>query len=67
MTSKNSKNECYIKATTFEDFKNNQDTLIDVLNHKMTTLSTDVKWMKNIGYYMATVITGIAIKSIFFA
>ena len=36
----------YIKAKTFEDFKENQDTLISLLNHNMTKLGKDVEYIK---------------------
>ena len=32
----------YLDAETFEHFKKNQETLIDVLNHNMTDLTRDV-------------------------
>ncbi len=35
----------------------NFDILANNLNHKMTKMETDVKWMKRIGYYMATIMT----------
>ena len=37
---------------------------VDALNHRMTRIEGDVKWMKWIGYYMATLLTGIVIKFI---
>lgn len=40
--------------------------LLDNLNHKVTQIENDIKWMSRIGYYMATAVTAIAIKSIFF-
>jgi len=33
----------YIDAGTFEDFKNNQDVLIGILNHNMTEIKNDFK------------------------
>jgi len=46
---------------------------IEAMNHRMTNiegttgkLQNDVKWMKRIGYYMATLLTAIAAKSLFF-
>lgn len=45
----------------------NFDSLIEILNHRVTKIEVNVKWMNRIGYYMATMITGMAIKSIFFA
>jgi hypothetical protein len=32
------------------------------LNHRLTKIETDVRWMRRIGYYMATVVTAIGIK-----
>ena len=49
------------------------DDFTTAMNHRMTSieektgiLQIDVKWMKRIGYYMASVLTIIAVKSIFF-
>jgi len=36
----------YIDATTFEDFKKNQDKLIKILNHNMTKMTQDISWIK---------------------
>ena len=44
----------------------NFNIFCEALNHRMTRIEGDVKWMKRIGYYMATLLTGIAVKSIFF-
>jgi hypothetical protein len=44
---------------SFEDFTT-------ALNHRMTNVESDVSWLKKIGYYMATCMTAIAVKSIFF-
>lgn len=45
----------YIKATQFKDFCTNQNTLIEVLNHRMTQLEghlaemkVDVNWTKKL-------------------
>lgn len=56
----------YINAKTFKDFCNNQATLIDILNHRISKMEINVKWISRIGYYMATMLTAIAIKSIVF-
>jgi len=62
----------YIKAKTFEDFKINQEKLIEILNHNMTELtkqtqmtaksniklSNDVQWLKKIGGIQAGMMTG---------
>lgn len=42
----------------------NFNKLVDTFNHRVTRIESDVKWMKRIGYYLATVLTAIAIKSI---
>ena len=51
----------------------NFDVFVDALNHRMTNiegnvtkLQSDVSWVKKIGYYLASIVTAIAIKSIFF-
>lgn len=42
---------------SFEDFT-------EALNHRMTSIEVDMKWVKRVGYYMAGIITMIAIKFI---
>lgn len=37
----------YIKAETFQQFCTNQDKLIDILNHRMTNISSSVDKMGN--------------------
>lgn len=44
----------------------NFTSLIESLNHRMTRIESDVKWMRRIGYYMATLLTVIAIKTALF-
>lgn len=36
----------YIDAKCFEDFKHNQEKLINVLNHSVTTIKNDIVWIK---------------------
>lgn len=36
----------YIHAKTFEDFCKNQNTLIEILNHRMTKMESNVNAMK---------------------
>jgi len=50
----------------------NFDTLVDNLNHKMTSMKesinnmkTDIKWMKYIGYYLSGIFTLALIGSVF--
>ena len=38
---------------------------IEAMNHRMTRIESDVKWMRRIGYYMAGVMTTIGIKLLF--
>ena len=43
------KDDCnYITAKTFDDFSKNQDKLINILNHNMTLMTSDVKWIKTL-------------------
>lgn len=58
----------YIEAKTFEDFKENQNKLIEVLNHNMTKLtssnaelSNDVKWLKKLSGWQLGVISALTI------
>lgn len=44
---------------TLKQFNN----LLDAVNHRLTKLESDMKWVKYIGYYMATLITGLIIRS----
>jgi hypothetical protein len=38
----------YIDAKTFDDFKENQNKLIEVLNHNMTKMANNVSWIKTL-------------------
>lgn len=42
-----------LTQTNFDKFLSNQDKFIDALNHRMTTIEVDVKWIKRAVYYMA--------------
>jgi hypothetical protein len=55
----------YKNSKTFEDINNNIEQLIDVLNHRVTSLESDVCWLKKIGYYMAALLTTITVKLLF--
>ena len=35
----------------------NFDTLVNNLNYKMTNIEADIKWMKNLGRYLAGILT----------
>ncbi len=39
---------------------------IHILNDEVGNLQSDVKWMKRLGYYMASVMTAIGLKLIIF-
>lgn len=39
---------------------------VAILNEEVGKIKNDLKWMKRIGYYMATLLTAIAAKSLFF-
>jgi len=61
-------NRRYITALEFEDFGKNQDKLIGILNHNMSSLSKamiamtmDIKWLKKLNAYQIAIITGIFI------
>jgi hypothetical protein len=65
----------YIDAKTFDEFKCNQDRLIEILNHNMTCLteinrktamsniklSKDVEWLKKISAWQLGVISALTI------
>ena len=44
----------------------NFDDFCEALNHRMTRIEYDIKWMKRIGYYMASIITAILITMLKF-
>lgn len=46
--------------------KKSFENFTTALNHRMTSIESDVGWLKKIGYYMAALMTTIAVKSIFF-
>jgi len=49
----------YIDAVEFNDFKKNQNQLIGILNHNMTKITVDVKWLKKIQTWQVSLIAGI--------
>ena len=42
------------------------DDFCEALNHRMTRIENDVRWMRRITGYLASVMTGIFIKVVFF-
>jgi len=38
----------YIDCETFQQFKENQTRLIDILNHSVSRMRTDIGWIKGI-------------------
>jgi len=51
----------------FSEFCKAQTEFAEALNHRMSRIEDDVKWMRRIGYYMATIITAMALKLIIFS
>ncbi len=43
----------------------NFDNFTEALNHRMSRIEGDVKWLKRIGYYMATIMTATLLKGVF--
>ncbi len=41
----------------FNQFLDNQTTFVEALNHRMTRIEMDVKWIKRIGYYLTGVLS----------
>lgn len=56
----------YIDGKTFYDFKENFDTLIAVLNHNMTEMRVDVRWIKRIVFFFAGLMGTIAVTAFSF-
>ena len=63
-----------ITQQNFEAFIKTQNKLVNTLNHRVTSIESNLakmqinqKWMQRIGYYMAGVITAIATKLIVFS
>lgn len=54
-----------ITQSNFDLFCENQEQFAEALNHRMSRIEVDVRWMKRLGYYMATLLTMIVIKSVF--
>jgi hypothetical protein len=55
----------YIEAQTFHDFKENQEKLIEILNHNMTKIAskhiemgTDIRWIKKIMNIQTGILSG---------
>ncbi len=42
---------------SFNKFIEIQETFAKALNHRMTTIEVDVKWIKKIGWYLSGIIT----------
>ena len=38
----------YINAKSFNEFKDNQKKLIEILNHNMTKMQVNVSWLKKL-------------------
>ena len=55
----------YFSQTDFNSLSKNTEKLVEILNHRVTTIENDLRWVKRIGYYMAAGLTTIVIKSVF--
>lgn len=53
------KKQHYVPMKTFEDVRCNQDKLIQILNHSVTELKIDVRWLKKVGTIQTTILGGI--------
>jgi len=63
---KNNNKGFYVKAETFEDFCENQETLINILNHRMTGIekaitaaTNDITWIKKLIFIISGLLTTI--------
>jgi len=61
----------YITAEEFKDFGDNQEQLIQILNHNMSSLSKamirmtmDIRWLKKLNAYQIAIISGILVTVI---
>lgn len=41
----------------FNQFLETQRVFAEALNHRMTHVENDVKWIKKLGYYMSSILT----------
>lgn len=58
----------YVKQDTFEALCLNQNKLIEILNHRMTSLENsvsimqkDVQWVKRIGIFLTGIISALTV------
>jgi len=58
----------YLKPKQFEDFCQNQEKLIEILNHRMTSMEANVNlmkndlvWVKRIGIFLSGIISALTI------
>lgn len=54
----------YITPIEFNDFKKNQDRLINVLNHNMTKITVDVNWLKQLVAWQVGLLAAIGVTII---
>ena len=47
----------YINVKTFDEFKKNQKELIDILNHSMTKVKSDISWLKRLSGWQVGLLT----------
>lgn len=49
----------YVDKSDFHAFCENQDRLIEVLNHSMTNVKNDVGWLKKLAFWEAGLLASI--------
>lgn len=55
----------YIDAQCFQDFKANQEKLINVLNHTVTKMQNDIVWIKRFIGITTGILATILIQGLF--
>ena len=55
----------FIDAKTFEEFSKNQRELIQILNHSITKIKTDIGWLKKLLGIVTGMLAGIFLKILF--
>ena len=52
----------YIEPKSFNDFRENQNRLINILNHNVTRLQADVAWLKKFCGWQVSLLIGVFIS-----
>ena len=56
--------DCKLKESVMRDFNRNMDSLIGVLNHRVTKLEVSVNYIKWVIGYIAIIMTGTFVATI---